>query len=204
MNQARVLLCLCAASAGVASASTVVTIGETTAFPSPDFLAAFEGIQQGDPLTTYQEGGLKFTASGNAVLSQGAGYFYSGGGDWDLYTVSASDGSRLSAVEFEVVHGYVFPEAAYIRYELIRDGITVDVGVVIVDPGKLLGLALAEGFDSVRVGAFASIQDAEEGTLFQALGMDNFAAVQFQAVPAPAAAGLGALGLAGVAARRRR
>jgi hypothetical protein len=208
-SAAAVLACV-----GSASASISVYTGHDGGF-SPDDTAIFDDTVIGGGGTTDTQPGIDTHGINiTSVLSNGVngfwGYAFNGGngtpscyfngGKQDIMSITRLGGGDFSTVEMQVGNGFG-ADPQFIWARAFNNGSPVGDFDIDLAAGGILGMT-GGGFDEFRIAVYsdAGTRDQHNEANYGAGAVDNFA--WKGAVPAPGAAAL--LGLAGLAAGRRR
>jgi hypothetical protein len=161
--------------------------------------------------TSYSDGGLTVTAvggqpSGGSFEPIGSYVYWNGIGQMQWYVpfagytaITLSGGGNFQALEFLATGGWRVTTTNYTAYEVLEQGAVVASGTLRNDaiccadgtnPYQVVGWQtigfFGGGFDEVRLQNFSSAAQRFDPTDFQALALDNIAAIPSVApVPGP-------------------
>jgi len=202
-------------------AQVTVSTGAGSAISgSPDRIATFTSVVTGTNLTAYTENGLSITANdtafkefdpthGSGLGGFSGGFFYPSAGVNGATIVRTTDSSKIFGVEFNVGDGFQ-ASPTHFAYFAFNGATQIATGSFNVISGTVLGFSAPSGFDSLQIGAYVSLSDAQAAgpNSYQAGAIDNLKVNVHgvtSAVPEPSAyALLASLGLTGAAFLRRR
>jgi MYXO-CTERM domain-containing protein len=198
---------------GSAQSAITVYTGHDGSFVPVDTAIFDDTVLGGGGTTDTQPGidthGINVTS---IHVNEGGGFWgYDGGGDGtvdcyfnggqnDIMSVTKLDGTDFNTIEMQVGNGFG-ANPQYIWVRAFNNGGLVDEFNVDLAIGGILGMT-GGGYDEFRIAVYndPTIRDQRVETNYSAGSIDNFG--WNDPIPAPGAAAL--LGLAGIAAGRRR
>ena len=208
----------CLVIASTAAATPEQTFGAGSAVTSPDLSATFDSIQDGVPLSLYQEGRLTFVYGGSAACQPAptgcnsfpsfsafeGGFFYGPGNNTIPLIIGTDDGSSMEGIEFILASGFA-PSFTGGYWEAYNNGVLTGASAFSADSiPTVFGLSDPLGFDELRIAMFprgAGFPCTRFGCDIKSVAIDN---VVVQLVPEPGTAPLLMLALACTAAVQRR
>ena len=202
-----------------ASGASAITVETTNFISSPTYFNGFEGVSGNVPVllpgqhtVSYSEGGITVSAvsvpvSGATLEPIGSYDYWNGVGQFQWYAplagysdIRLTSGGNFQSLQFLASSGFMGITTTFIAYQALELGSVITSGTLAInafccDVGagwQFVGFS-GGGFDEVQVQAFAN-NTQFNATNFQAIALDNVAAVPTVSVPGPIA-GVGMPGL---------
>jgi hypothetical protein len=215
------------------SGASAITVETTNFISSPTYFNGFEGVAGNVPVflpgptpktVSYSEGGITVSASGisfGALEPVGSYDYWNGVGQSQWYAplygysdIRLTSGGNFQSLQFLASSGFRGITTTFIAYQVLELSSVIAFGTLAIDAfccdvgagWQFVGFS-GGGFDEVRVQAYSTADSAQfNAANFQAIALDNVAAVP--QVPLPPsivlqATGLGLLGLLGWRRKRK-
>lgn len=211
------LTCSALLLSGAATATPIVTIGQTVA--SPDRYLTFDSLHDGVNLANYIESGVYVTTPSLAYVGYDlfydydpydyhGPYYYGGGGNNSYVTIRGANDETFSEISFLLGNGYLNQSNNWLTYATYLDGVQTSYAIVQAPSGKIK-FSDTKGFDQLLVSSNAFTPGWFGSS--QAIAIDNLGLKLLTAspapsgdVPEPASIALFGFGIAALLGARRR